>query len=341
MRVWVDLTNSPHPLLFEPVVAALRKNGAEVLVTARQFAQTAELARQRFPDVQVIGGGSPTSVPKKFSTLGARVRRLIPIARAFKPDVCVSHGAYDQIVTARLLNLRSLVSVDYEYQPANHLSFRLASRVLLPEAMDETDIRRRGATRRRTWRYRGLKEELYLRDFVPSDRVREELIGGHDGPVLTLRPPPEGALYHRDTNPLFAALVEKLKSDPQLLTLVVPRHPHQAAELQAQFTAENVRILDRVVDGPQLVWWSDALVSGGGTMNREAVVLGTPVWTIFASRLGAVDRQLVAAGRLHQLRALGDLDQFLPERRVRRSGLAEDHQVLEQFCDAIRRTARV
>ena len=41
---------------------------------------------------------------------------------------------------------------------------------------------------------------------------------------------------------------------------------------------------------------ADALVSAGGTMNREAAVLGTPVWSIFEGPLGAVDELLVARG---------------------------------------------
>lgn len=42
-------------------------------------------------------------------------------------------------------------------------------------------------------------------------------------------------------------------------------------------------------------------------MNREAVALGTPVWTTFQGRLGAVDERLIAEGRLKVLERAADV----------------------------------
>lgn len=339
MRVWVDLTNSPHAMLFAPIVAALQRRGDEVLVTARRFAHTVELARDRFSDVQVVGRGAPKSLVDKARSLGDRVRALRGVAAGFAPDVAVSHGSYDQVLAARTLGLPSLVSVDYEYQPANHLSFRLATRLVLPAAFDPADVGRRGGLGKTMW-YTGLKEEAYLASFTPDPAVRDRLgLSGHDGPVVTLRPPPEGALYHRGENPLYDRLVDVLRERDDVITLVLPRHPAQAAPLAAAVEGGGIRVLREVVDGPNLVWWSDVMVSGGGTMNREAVALGTPVWTLFAGRLGGVDRGLVARGLLHTLRSPTDLDGFDP--RVRERGERPDlpHDIVGQFVTAIDRTA--
>jgi len=326
-------------MLFAPIVRRLQDRGDLVLVTARRFAHTVELAEQRFDDVQVVGRGAAKSVPDKVVSLQDRVRALRRTARAFRPDVAVSHGSIDQVVAAKALRVPSVVSVDYEYQPANHLSFRLASRLLLPVAFDQADIDRRGG-KAKTWRYEGLKEEAYLADFTPSQQVREQLgIAEHSGPVVTLRPPPEGALYHRGENPLYDGLIDALRTRDDVVTLVLPRHPGQVDALSAAIGGGGIRVLREVVDGPNLIWWSDVMVSGGGTMNREAVALGTPVWTLFAGTMGGVDRQLIAQRRLHRLACAADLEAFDPVVRERGARPVLPHDVVGQFVDAIDRTA--
>ncbi len=326
-------------MLFAPIVRALEKRGDEVLVTARRFAHTVELAEQRFDDVRVVGRGAATSIPDKIVSLQDRIRALRTVAKGFRPDVAVSHGSYDQVVAAKTLRVPSLVSVDYEYQPANHLSFRLATRLLLPAAFEAADVDKRGG-KGKTWRYDGLKEEVYLSDFVPSPAARDTLgIAGHEGPVVTLRPPPEGALYHRGENPLYDKLVDALRAREDVATLVLPRHPSQVEALTKAIGGGGIRVLAEVVDGPNLIWWSDAMVSGGGTMNREAVALGTPVWTLFAGTIGGVDRALIADGLLHRLATDDDLAGFDPVVRERGERPELTHDVLGQFVTAIDRTA--
>ena len=131
MRIWIDLSNSPHPLLFAPIARALEAAGAAVRVTARDNAQTVELARQRWCDVEVIGGPSPAGRGAKGASLGRRVRDLAAWARRERPDVALSHNSYAQLMAARLVGVKAVTAMDYEHQPANHLAFRLANSVLL------------------------------------------------------------------------------------------------------------------------------------------------------------------------------------------------------------------
>src|SRR6266480_2382573 len=168
MRIWIDLSNSPHPLLFAPIARRLEALGCEVKVTARDNAQTVELARERWRDFEVIGGPSPAGrAAKAWSTLD-RTRRLAAWARRERPDVALSHNSYGQITAARTLGIRTVTAMDYEHQPANHLAFRLAHTVLLPAALAGAGIERKGATPRKTRFYGGLKEEIYLGDFQPD-----------------------------------------------------------------------------------------------------------------------------------------------------------------------------
>jgi predicted glycosyltransferase len=118
-----------------------------------------------------------------------------------------------------------------------------------------------------------------------------------EGALVVVRTPPEISLYHRFENPLFRRVLEWLAAKG-LQTVVLPRTPAQAAEVGrlGRFT-----IPARAVDAQSLVAYADLVVSAGGTMNREAVALGTPVYTTFEARLGAVDEKLLREGRLRRL----------------------------------------
>jgi uncharacterized protein len=87
---------------------------------------------------------------------------------------------------------------------------------------------------------------------------------------------------------------------------VLARTPEQGARLRA-LGLPGVEVPADALDGPSLVAGADLVVSAGGTMNREAAVLGTPVYTTFAGELGGVDEWLIATGRLRLLRRAGDL----------------------------------
>ncbi|MEO7124586.1 MAG: DUF354 domain-containing protein [Nakamurella sp.] len=341
MRVWVDLTNSPHALFFAPIVRALRSRGDEVLVTARRFAHTVELAQKLFDNPLVIGSGERKKLVGKVTSLGERVRELMPVVRSFHPDVAVGHGSYDQPITARLLHIPDLTMVDYEYHPGTHLLFRLANRLLLPEPFSREHINSHGG-RGKTWRYHGLKEEIYLTDFRPDSSVLADLgVADYTGKIVTVRPPAVGAMYHRDDNPIWEAVVTRLRDMPDTMSFVLPRHPSQVPVLTEHFAAENVRVLDHAIDGPALVWQSDAVISAGGTMNREAVALGVPVWTMFTGRLGSVDEALIAASKMHRLASPSDVAHLTIPRREKHVLPSFDNDMLGQVIRAIERTAQL
>ena len=133
-----------------------------------------------------------------------------------------------------------------------------------------------------------------------------------DAPVVVVRTPPAVSLYHRFENPLFAQVLERLRaSDAQ--AVVLPRTHEQRAELRE---AGGLIVPERAIDAQSLIAYADLVISAGGTMNREAVALGTPVYTTFEGRLGAVDEQLMAEGRLRRLSDPEELDLAKRERTV-------------------------
>lgn len=301
MRVWIDLANSPHVVLFGRVVDRFRASGWEVLLTARDHAQTVALARRRWPDVVVVGGESPPGRAAKARSIARRSEQLRRVARHARPDAALSHGSYAQVVAARAAGVPVVTMMDYEYQPANHLSFRLAQRVVVPALFPQEALRRFGAARKAI-RYEGFKEELYLAGFEPDPGVLDELgLDPHDV-IAVLRPPPGGALYHRHGNPRFAEILRRTLADPGVRAVLLPRTADQVAEYAR---LDGAVIPRRAVDGSSLLACADLTVGAGGTMNRESALLGTPTYTVFAGRLAAVDAALIRSGRLHDLRADG------------------------------------
>ncbi len=302
MKIWIDLANSPHPLLFAPIAKRLESEGHEVLVTARDNAQTVELAREHWPNVEVIGGESPGSRGAKATAIVRRMRSLRSWAHSQRPEVALSHNSYAQIVAARSLRCRVVTAMDYEHQPSNHLAFRLAQVILMPEVIPPAAVRRQGANRRKLRRYPGLKEELYLGNFDPDTEIlaRLGIQRESDIVVVVLRTPPSRAIYHQHDNPLFARVLEILGSMPNVRCVALVRHHEQRLSI-ARLGLENVTIPDRAIDTRSLMYVADAVIGAGGTMTREAALLGVPTFTMFAGRRPAVDQWLEAKGMLTRL----------------------------------------
>jgi predicted glycosyltransferase len=299
MRVWVDLTNSPHVLVLRPVIRALERRGADVRVTARDFAQTLELCERHGIACEPIGRHRGGRLAAKGVGLLSRSAALARWARGRGIDLALGHGSNDVTVAAALLRIPSATAFDYEWAKVQHtVNCRLARAVVVPEAIPPERLRPYGATAAKLRRYPGLKEEYYLADFEPDRAVLAELGLDPAQPIAVVRTPPAVSLYHRFENPLFAQVLDRLRGTQ---TVVLPRTPEQRAELDGFIVPE------RAIDAQSLVAFADLVVSAGGTMNREAVALGTPVWTTFEGRMGAVDEALIAAGRLRKLARAEDV----------------------------------
>jgi hypothetical protein len=273
-------------------------------VTARDFAQTLQLCERFGISHTAIGRHRGGRVGAKAVGLASRSGALWRWARG-RPrfDLALGHGSNDVMVAAKALRVPSATTFDYEWATVQHnVNCRLARTVVIPEAIPADRLDRYGA-RGKIRQYPGLKEEYYLADFEPDEAVLRELGLGRERPLVVVRTPPAVSLYHRFENPLFADVLERLAGE-DLDAVVLPRTPEQRAELAA---VEGLLVPDRVVDAQSLVAFADLVISAGGTMNREAVALGTPVYTTFEGKLGAVDERLLAEGRLRRLERADDL----------------------------------
>jgi uncharacterized protein len=332
MRVWVDLANSPHVQILEPVIQRLRDRGHSILVTARNHSQTVDLARRHWPEVLVVGGGSPSSILAKGSAILQRAEALRRFASSSRPDAAISHGSYAQIIAARLAGLPAVTMMDYEYQPANHVSFRLAHRILVPRVFPQTALRRFGASPDKIIRFPGLKEELYLAGFKPDPTVLAELELHRRSVIAVLRPPPEGALYHRKGNPRFEQLLQRASAD-EVQIVLLPRTREQFKRYQA--ISKRIRVPERAIDALSLLALADLTIGAGGTMNRESAILGTPTYTVFSGRLAAVDAELIRSGRLIDLRTDDDYPRFEKKSAALRGTPLDAEPALTVIIEAI------
>src|SRR5881275_3309819 len=301
MRVWIDMTASAHVLVFRPLIRLLRERGDEVEVTAREYAQTLQLLELHGIAADVIGKHGGRSRTGKLRSLRSRLRELRHWARGREFDVALAHGSHELTMTARRLGIPSATTFDYEFAWLQHqLGCRAATRVVVPEAIPPDRLERYGVRPPKLRQYPGLKEEYYLADFEPDPGALAQFSHDPARALVVVRTPPDVSLYHRRSNPLFPQVLQHIGRDERVDAIVLPRTTEQRDFVRG-LGLPSVQVPDQAVDGQSLIALADLVVSAGGTMNREAVALGVPVYTTYGGRLGGVDEALIREGRLRPL----------------------------------------
>jgi uncharacterized protein len=283
LRVWVDCTAAAHPLVLRPIVERLEGRGHEVMVTTREYGQTLGILDRLGMPYTAVGSHGGGSALGKGRALAGRSARLSRLVWERRPQLAVSHGSVDLALVSSAFRIPSVQMQDYEFAGwQRQIAFRAARRVLVPDSIPLDRLRKVGARERKLVRYPGLKEEYYLAGFEPDPAVLGELGLDREKVLVVVRPAAEAQ------------------------AVVIPRTERQATEVRAM-SAANLIVPERAIDAQSLIAFADLVVSAGGTMNREAVALGTPVFTTFAGRMGGVDEALIADGRLRVLASPAEL----------------------------------
>ena len=295
------MSGPAHVLVLRPIVERLRGAGHEVTVTAREYTQTLQLLELHGIEHTAIGRHGGASRVRKLLSLIGRSSSMWRSGRGRDFDLALAHGSNDMAIVSRMLGIPEANMHDYEYAVAqHHVGCRLAQRVIFPDSVPPERLRRFGVGPDRLYQYPGLKEEYYLSDFEPDPGVLERLGVDAERVVVVLRPPPDVSLYHRKSNPLFPQVLERLGRDERVHAVVLPRTEEQRSYIRT-IDLPSVILPEQAVEAQSLVALSDLVVSAGGTMNREAAALGTPVYTTYGGRLGGVDEALIRSGRLRPL----------------------------------------
>jgi predicted glycosyltransferase len=290
-----------HVLVLRPIIDRLRGEGHSVEVTSRDYAQTQALLDLHGIPHTPIGRHGGASRFQKAYRLGSRTTGMLRFGRGRSFDLALAHGSNDLAIAARALGVPEANMHDYEFAVTQHrIGCRLAKRVMFPDSVPAERLRRFGVGPEKLFPYPGLKEEYYLFDFEPDREALPRLGVDTSRVVVVVRPPPDVSLYHRKSNPLFPKVLERLGQDGDVHAVVLPRTQAQR-EFITGLRLPSVIVPEGAVEAQSLVALADLVLSAGGTMNREAAALGTPVYTTYGGRLGGVDEALIHSGRLRPL----------------------------------------
>jgi len=316
--IWIDIDNSPHVPFFLPIIDELRKKGFEVALTARDIYQVCQLLEFFNLKCKVIGGHYGKN--KILKVLGNLMRsaQLVPTAAKFHADLALSHGSRAQVLVSKALGIPTVMMHDYEH--STKTGFIEADWVFMPDVIPDSAMSSRPD---QVFKYPGLKEDVYVPRFSPDPSILNHLGISEDAIVVTLRPPATEAHYHNpEAEQLFAEALRFLSENPKVRSVVIPRNLKQGEQLRQQWadliSSGSMIIPKGPVDGLNLIWYSDLMISGGGTMNREAAALGVPVYSVFRGKIGAVDKYLAKNGRLTLIEEVKDVrTKIVLERRDR------------------------
>ena len=340
-KIWIDLDNTPHVPFFEPIMEELTARGFPLMVTARDAFQVCELADKKGISYIKVGRHHGRNRALKGAGLMYRALQLSPVGLREKPALAVSHGGRSQILLSNLLRIPTVLIEDYE-----HSQFPRIMRPTWVMAPDMIPNEALGCTNGHIRKYSGIKEDVYAWKLVPDPGLLRELGLSESDLIVTVRPPATEAHYHNpESEELFERFMVRAHRAPGVRIVLLPRNQKQGEFIRrswpAWFENQKTVIPPAAVDGLNLMWHSDLVVSGGGTMNREAAALRVPVFSIFRGTIGAVDRHLSAQGRLVLVESVEDVDTKIPLVKRPRQTIADavSRQTLNQVVDTIQEIA--
>lgn len=290
MRIWFDISNSPHINLFAHMIRELEHEGHEAVITCRPLANTIDLLDLHGFKYEVVGEHYGARLYKKVFGYPVRVMQLHRYLAPLRIDIALSQSSFHSPVVARLLGVRSIYMNDNEHALGNVPSFLAATRILVPEFLSDAHLRRQWAPLSKVRRFPGVKEGIYL--WALQERLDAAVTARAPGrrPAVYVRPEPWTAQYYKGDRNFMDALLLGIK-DLVDVTLL-PRGKAQG-EYYRDPRFGGIRIIDTAMDIADIAPDCDLFVGAGGTMTREMAVLGIPTISVYQDALLDVDRFLL------------------------------------------------
>ncbi len=333
--IWIDMDNTPHVPFFAPLIKELSARGYSITLTARDAYQTCELADFFKLDYRRVGKHYGRHRIMKVAGTCIRALQLVRLIHKLRPSLAVAHSSRSLTIASALLGIPCLQIIDYEWIASAGLA--RPTWVMMPDVITTS-----GFEADTVLKYPGIKEDVYVPQFVPDSSIKAELRLEENDLVVTVRPPATEAHYHNPaSDQLFDAVIELMALTTAAKVILLPRNAGQEKGLRQRrpdlFKAGKLIIPEHAVDGLNLIWFSDLVISAGGTMNREAAALGVPVYSIFRGKIGAVDRYLADTGRLVLLESIEDVRRKIKLTRRERPATpcTEHHRTLDTIVENI------
>lgn len=316
--IWIDIDNSPHVPVFRPIIQELEKRSTDYIITSRDFAQTQELLK--FWNIKniAVGKHGGKNKFKKVLNLIQRSNELKKLLNQGKKMLAVSHGSRTQLLAAWRMNIKSILMLDYEYTESRLFNY-LSSLILIPKYIPDQRLKSVGINLKKVKRYNGFKEELYLRHFTFDKEFRNKINVLEDEILVVIRPPSFVGNYHdHKSEQLLLHAINYFSNIDNTVVLIVNRTlAEKKFILNGVKKNEKIRFLEKSVDGLQLLFSADISISGGGTMNREAALLGTKAYSIFTGRRPYLDDYLMSIGKLKFIETTRDFEKIQIKRDIK------------------------
>ncbi len=293
MKIWFDLSNSPHINLFARLIRELEVDGHEVIITCRPLANTIDLLDLHAFKYQVVGEHYGANFYRKVFGYPVRVWQLREYLASKRIDVAISQSSFHSPLVARLLGVRSIYMNDNEHALGNVPSFICASQIMVPEFLALDKLKRQMAHPKKIRRYPGVKEGIYL--WSLQERLDAGSVSARQArkPSVYVRPEPWTAQYYQGGKDFLDEVLIGIKDRADVTLL--PRGKDQGAHYRAERFA-GIRIVDTALDIADIAPDCDLFVGAGGTMTREMAVLGIPTVSVYQDALLDVDRYLLSLG---------------------------------------------
>jgi len=286
VKIWFDLSNSPHINMFAALIRDLQRQH-EVVITCRPLANTVDLLDLHRLPYTVVGRHYGKNFWAKVSGYPVRCWELMRFLRPHRIDVAVSQSSFHSPVVARLLGVRSIYMNDNEHALGNVPAFLAATMIMVPEFLSAENLRRQWANPRKVVNYPGVKEGLYLWELQQRLARPEQRVGRKK---IYVRPEPWTAEYYQAASHFMDELLLGLIHEADVTLL--PRGNAQAKHYHGARFA-GLRIVDTALDIADIAPDCDMFIGAGGTMTREMAVLGIPTISVYQDNLLDVDRFLI------------------------------------------------
>jgi uncharacterized protein len=288
MKIWFDLTNSPHVNFFKDLMVDLIERGHEINITTRPLSNTIDLLELNKIPYQIVGTHYGKSSFKKLLGFPIRIWQLYIYLRNKRIDVGISQSSYYSPLAGALAGIPTIYTNDNEHALGNRIGFLFADRILIPEFFDKKKVTNFFVKPSKVTQYPGVKEGIYLwkkyKDFT-REPVRQFKI--------YIRLEPRTAQYYNGGEYFVDDIIIGLKDEFQIS--ILPRDNEQRKHyMQKEFT--GVTVYSKPLLFEQIARDCSLFIGAGGTMTREIAIIGIPTISIYQDNLLNVDKYLIKQG---------------------------------------------
>ena len=292
MKIWFDLSNSPHINMFHDMIRELESRNHEVIITSRPLANTVELLDQRGLKHTIVGEHYGKNFYKKIFGYPIRVLQLRKFLKDKNIDVAVSQSSFHSPVVAKLLGIPSIYTNDNEHAMGNKPAFMFANTVMIPENLDVEKVVKAGASRKKIISYPGVKEGIYL--WQQGESIHEKRIKSTNSETrIYVRPEPQTAQYYKGGENFLDETLIQLQNKYKVI--VLPRNSDQANHYK-QTHFSKLHVADKPMSFSEIAESCTLFIGAGGSMTRELAILGIPTISVYQDDLLDVDCYLLQSG---------------------------------------------